>query len=378
MNLIIEMCLSIQTYLKPKHFRIIRLIGQGSVGQVYEVVKRDSGRTYAMKVLSKRLLLAENQVNAAINERNVLAQSLTDPFIVNLKYSFQTVHSLFLVMDYFPGGELFDFLGCERCLSEKQCQLFAAEIVCALDNIHSRNIVFRNLRSESILLDAHGHLALTDFGLCKQLANDQDTIQGVVPAGITQEYLAPEMVLQQPYGKPVDWWSLGILMFELLTGSPPFQSVNEIELFRQILYGPIKFTAAGSCISQEAKDFVYQLLRRNPTKRLGSRSGVSQIKAHPFFNGINWDIVYKKQIHLPFTPDVKEQLQEEDLAVAAAAAAPTPRNETAKYHLLLVSEQPKFKGFSYNHEDHSILKGVHSLGVHPDDEDPEVDFWFRQ
>ncbi|CAO0803118.1 unnamed protein product [Mucor circinelloides] len=363
--------------LKPEDFRIVRMIGQGSVGKVYEVIKRDSGRTYAMKVLSKRLLLAENEVDTAFNERNVLVQSLSSPFIANLKYSFQTTNHLFLVMDYFPGGELFDFLERERCLSEKRCQFFAAEIVCAFDNIHTRNIVYRNLKPESILLDAHGHIALTDFGLCKQLKNKTDLIQGV-PQVITQEYLAPEMVLQKPYGMASDWWSLGILMFELLTGSPPFHSVEEGELFRQILEAPIKFPAGG-CITEEAKDFICQLLERDPSKRLGSNGDVAQVKAHPFFKDLNWNVVYKKQMQLPFVPEVEEQLREEAIAAAAAISIPmTNKSEPTNAHIMPVADQSKFKGFSYIREDVMAKKGEHRLGVNPEDEDPEVDFWFRQ
>ncbi|CEP19277.1 hypothetical protein [Parasitella parasitica] len=364
--------------LKPEDFRIVRMIGQGSVGKVYEVIKRDSGRTYAMKVLSKRLLLAENQVDAAFNERNVLVQSLSNPFIAKLKYSFQTTNHLFLVMEYFPGGELFDFLERERCLSEKRCQFFAAEIVCAFDNIHSRHIVYRNLKPESILLDAHGHIALTDFGLCKQLKNKMDSIQDV-PQAITQEYLSPEMVMQKPYGMASDWWALGVLMYELLTGSPPFHSTEEGELFRQILEAPVKFPAGG-CITEEAKDFICQLLERDPSKRLGSNGGVARVKAHAFFKDLNWSVVYKKQMQLPFVPEVEEQLREEAIAAAAAIHIPMTKTETetAKASAMPVADQTKFKGFSYMREDSTAVKGEHRLGINPEDEDPEVDFWFRQ
>ncbi|KAI8637696.1 kinase-like domain-containing protein [Parasitella parasitica] len=367
--------------LKPEDFRIVRMIGQGSVGKVYEVVKRDSGRTYAMKVLSKRLLLAENQVDAAFNERNVLVQTLSSPFVANLKYSFQTTNHLFLVMDYFPGGELFDFLERERCLSEKRCQFFAAEIVCAFDNIHARNIVYRNLKPESILLDAHGHIALTDFGLCKQLTN-MDLIQGV-PHAITREYLSPEMVMQKPYGMASDWWTFGVLMFELLTGSPPFHSTEEDELFRQILEAPVKFPAGG-CITEEAKDFICQLLERDPSKRLGSKGGVAQVKAHAFFKNLNWNVVYKKQMQLPFVPEVEEQLREEAIAATAAAAAaaainiPKTKAESVNTVTMPFADQTKFKGFSYMRDDIIAVKGEHRLGINPEDEDPEVDFWFRQ
>ncbi|KAI9472278.1 MAG: protein kinase A catalytic subunit [Benjaminiella poitrasii] len=367
-----------KAYLKPEDFRIVRMIGQGSLGKVYEVVKRDSGRTYAMKVLSKRLLLAENEVETAVNERNVLVQKLSNPFIANLKYSFQTANHLFLIMDYFPGGELFDFLERERCLSEKRCHFFAAEIVCALDNIHANQIVYRNLKPESILLDAQGHLALTDFGLCKPLKNKDDLIHDGVPANMTHEYLAPEMVMKKPYGMAADWWSLGVLLFELLTGSPPFHSVDEAELFTQILESPVKFPAGG-CISEEAKDFVTRLLERDPTKRLGSQGDVAEVKTHAFFKDVNWDVVYKKQMQLPFAPEVEEQLTEEAIAAASAVGIPISKTESSNSSSSApIADQSKFKGFSYVREEDIVRLGSHRLGVDPEDEDPEVDFWFRQ
>lgn len=364
-----------QVNLKPEDFRIVRLIGQGSVGKVYEVVKRDSGRTYAMKVLSKRLLLEENQVDAAVNERNVLVQSLSNPFIANLKYSFQTTNHLFLIMEYFPGGELFDFLERESCLSERRCQFFAAEILCAFDNIHSHNIVYRNLKPESILLDSRGHVALTDFGLCKQLKSKDDLIQDV-PSAITLEYLAPEMVMKKPYGKAVDWWTLGVLMYELLTGSPPFHSVDDNEASRQILEDNV-FFPPGGCISDEAKDFICQLLQKDPSKRLGSNGDVAEVKLHPFFRDVNWSTVYKKQMQLPFSPEIEEELQEE--AIASAAAIDIPVAKTDNKPVTVIADQSKFKGFSYVREDVPLSKlGTHTLDISPEDEDPEVDFWFRK
>jgi serine/threonine protein kinase len=162
------------------------MIGEGKLGKAYQVVKRDSNRTYAMNVLSKHLLVAENEVEFAFHERNVLGKLLSSPFIAGLRYSFQTINHLYLVMDYFPGSELFDFLERDPCSNEKHYQFFAAKIICAFDDIHANNIVYRNLKPESILLDAHDHLDLTDFGLCKQLKNEIDLIADI-PENITKE-----------------------------------------------------------------------------------------------------------------------------------------------------------------------------------------------
>ena len=166
-------------------------------------------------------------------------------------------------------------------------------------------------------------------------------------------------------------------MFELLTGSPPFHSVEEGELFRQILEGPIKFPAGG-CITKEAKDLILQLLERDPSKRLGFNGGVAQVKAHAFFTDLNWDVVYKKQMQLPFAPEIEEQLCKESIATAAAINIPTARTESTNANIMPVAEQSKFKGFSYIREDMMAKRGEHRLGINPEDEDPEVDFWFRQ
>jgi protein-serine/threonine kinase len=363
------------------------MIGQGSVGRVYEVIKRDTKRTYAMKVLSKRLLVEENVVDNAFTERNVLVQSLSNPFIANLKFSFQTTNHLFLVMDYFPSGELYDFLERERCLSEKRCQFFAAEIVCAFDHIHNRNIVYRNLKPESILLDGQGHLALTDFGLCKQLNHDNDLIKEAdIPKKSIPEYLAPEMVVGKPYGKAVDWWSLGILLYELLTGSPPFHSVNDEDLFKQILKTDVEFPEGG-CVSEQGKSFITSLLERDPSQRLGS-NGLGEVKNHPFFEGVNWEVVYKKQMQLPFVAEVEEQFHDEAVAAVTARSIDIPnvKKTSATTNMTPgsfvgstpVSDQPAFKGFSYIAEDTFVKKGEHILGINPEDEDPEIDFWFRK
>lgn len=352
------------------------MVGEGPTGKVYEVVKKDSNRVYAMKVLSKRLLVAEDELDSVFTERNMLVNELSSPFIAGLKYSFQTTNHLFLVMDYFPGGELFDLLERERCINESHCQMLAAEIICAFDNIHAHDIIYRNLKPESILLDAHGHIALTDFGMCKQTKNNFKLLNGI-PENITQEYLAPEMILGKPYGKSADWWSLGVLVFELLTGYPPFHSIDEDELFSQILKSPIKFPI-GSCISNEAKDFVTRLLDRDPAKRLGAQGGVEEVKTHEFFSDVNWNTVYKKQMQLPFAPDVEEQLNEEAIAAAAAISLPMTKKESSNAHIPLVSDQSRFKGFSFMREENTPTKSIHRLGIKPEDEDPEIDFWFRQ
>lgn len=248
-----------------------------------------------MKVLSKRLLIKQNEVDHTLSERNVLVQTISSPFIVTLKFSFQTADHLFLVMDYIPGGELFAYLQRHRTLGEHQARFFIAELVCALEEIHANKVVYRDLKPENILLDAQGHIALTDFGLCKELKEKTTTSTFCG----TSEYLAPEMILKKEYSQVIDWWSLGILLYELVTGGAPFHSVHLDVLYRRILKQPLSFPSNGVSLSLECKDLIQQLLQRDPSKRLGARNGAADIKQHPFFKGIRWDVVAKKQMPPP-------------------------------------------------------------------------------
>ncbi|KAI8376458.1 kinase-like domain-containing protein [Radiomyces spectabilis] len=368
--------------LTPDSFEIVRLIGRGSFGKVYQVIKKDSNRIYAMKVLSKRALIAQNEVTHTLSERNVLIQTFSSPFIVSLKYSFQTADDLFLVMDYLPGGELFEYLQRERRLTEEHTRFYAAEIVCALEEIHAHHVVYRDLKPENILMDGQGHLALTDFGLCKELHNTDHTRTFCG----TSEYLAPEMVLQQPYGQAVDWWSLGILLYEMLTGLPPFHSSNLETLYRRICKASVKFP---SFLSSEAVDIIRRLLDRDPRQRLGAHD-VKQVKQHPFFKGIRWDLISKKKVQPPHRPSARQKNRDtkgvfsdddsdaSDISLPSKAINIPSASQKYQRNALSTSIQSAFKGFSYVRDDpaHYDPDTIASL-MEDDDEDDEIDVWFK-
>lgn len=199
--------------MTPRDFDFLRLVGKGTFGRVFQVRKRDSGRIYAMKVLSKKEIVAKKEVAHTIGERKILQQSLECPFLVGLKFSFQTNTDLYFVTDYKSGGEMFWHLQREGRFSEERARFYIAELVLALEHLHKYDIVYRDLKPENILLDASGHVALCDFGLSKpDLPSDQltNTFCG------TTEYLAPEVLLDDHgYSKLVDFWSLGVLLFEV-------------------------------------------------------------------------------------------------------------------------------------------------------------------
>ncbi|RKO96047.1 Pkinase-domain-containing protein, partial [Caulochytrium protostelioides] len=272
----VQMCFREQSN-KPMtidEFELLKVIGKGSFGKVMQVRKRDTNRIYAMKILRKSHIVERSEVAHTLAERTVLAQIL-HPFIVPLKFSFQTSEKLYLVLAFVNGGELFHHLQREGRFHEDRARFYSAELLCALDCLHGYNIVYRDLKPENILIDYTGHIALCDFGLCKlnmKEGNKTNTFCG------TPEYLAPELLLGQGYTKVVDWWTLGILLWEMLTGLPPFYDENTNEMYRKILSDELVFSPE---VSPTAKDLLSRLLQRDPKKRLGN-NGADEIKKHPF------------------------------------------------------------------------------------------------
>jgi len=238
--------------LTPKDFEFLKLIGRGTFGRVYQVRKRDTRRIYAMKVLSKKEIIAKKEIAHTIGERKILQTSLHSPFLVGLKFSFQTDTDLYLVTDFKSGGELFWHLQKETKFPEERARFYIAELVLALEHLHKFDIVYRDLKPENILLDATGHIALCDFGLSKpDLKSDQltNTFCG------TTEYLAPEVLLDDHgYSKLVDFWSLGVLLFEMCCGWSPFYAEDTQQMYKNICFGKIRFPK--NVIGEDGKQFV--------------------------------------------------------------------------------------------------------------------------
>ncbi|KAF8592617.1 kinase-like protein [Ramaria rubella] len=287
--------------LTPRDFEFLKLIGRGTFGRVFQVRKKDTKRIYAMKVLSKKEIVAKKEVAHTIGERKILQRSLESPFLVGLKFSFQTDSELYLVTDFKSGGELFWHLQRETRFSEDRARFYIAELVLALEHLHKYDIVYRDLKPENILLDATGHVALCDFGLSKpDLPSDQltNTFCG------TTEYLAPEVLLDDHgYSKLVDFWSLGVLLFEMCCGWSPFYAEDTQQMYKNICFGKIRFPKG--VIGEDGKLFVKGLLNRNPKHRLGAINDAAELKAHPFFKSIDWKALSLKQVTPPFRPDVE-------------------------------------------------------------------------
>ncbi|EIN10280.1 Pkinase-domain-containing protein [Punctularia strigosozonata HHB-11173 SS5] len=287
--------------LTPRDFEFLKLIGRGTFGRVFQVRKKDTKRIYAMKVLSKKEIVAKKEVAHTIGERKILQRSLECPFLVGLKFSFQTEVDLYLVTDFKSGGELFWHLQRETRFSEERARFYIAELILALEHLHKYDIVYRDLKPENILLDATGHVALCDFGLSKaDLRSDEltNTFCG------TTEYLAPEVLLDEHgYSKLVDFWSLGVLLFEMCCGWSPFYAEDTQQMYRNICFGKIRFPKGVIC--EDGKMFVKGLLNRNPKHRLGAQRDAAELKEHPFFKSIDWRALALKQVTPPFKPIVE-------------------------------------------------------------------------
>jgi len=266
------------------------------------VRKKDTEEILALKTLQKELVIAKNQVQHTKSERHAL-EDVSHPFIVRMKYAFQTPQKLYLVMEYMSGGELFFHLKRDGLFSEERARFYTAEIASALGHLHSHKIIYRDLKPENILLDADGHIRLTDFGLAKEAMDARghtNTFCG------TPEYLAPEILLNKGHGKAVDWWSLGTLLYEMIAGLPPFYSENLNEMYKNILEAPLEFTEE---ISPHARSVLSGFLQRIPEERLGaSEQDIEEFRNHPFFAPIDWKQLDAREIPTPFKPTVESEL----------------------------------------------------------------------
>jgi len=275
-------------------FTMVKCVGKGSFAKVMMVKKKDTGRTYAMKILKKKDLVKRKQVEHTMTEREVIS-NINHPFIVSLHFSFQSDTKLYLITDFFNGGELFWHLKNEGSFSETRTRFYAAEIILALECLHSHGTIYRDMKPENLLLDSDGHIRLTDFGLSK------DTLTGTNLTHTfcgTPEYLAPEVIRQEGYGKAVDWWALGVLIYEMLHGLPPFYDKNLRDMYNAIVHQPLTFPRS---FSKEVKEVISQLMERDPMERLGAE-GAEEVKKAEFFVTIDFEKLYKKQIPPPYIP----------------------------------------------------------------------------
>ncbi|KAH8423463.1 cAMP-dependent protein kinase [Aspergillus melleus] len=283
-------------------FALLKTLGTGTFARVWlvrmkdEVQRRD--KVYALKILRKADVIKLKQVEHVRNERKTLAAVSGHPFVTTLIATFSDDQSLYMLLDYCPGGEIFSYLRRARRFNENTSKFYAAEIALTIEFLHDvEGIVYRDLKPENILLDADGHIRLVDFGFAKQVCDRETyTLCG------TPEYLAPEVIHNSGHGLAVDWWALGILIYEFLVGQPPFWDQNPMRIYEQIVEGRLRFPQG---MSPAAQNIISLLCKTNPTERLGYISGGSaRVKAHPFFEDINWDDLFYRRIKGPIIPRV--------------------------------------------------------------------------
>ncbi|KAG6537911.1 hypothetical protein ZIOFF_003014 [Zingiber officinale] len=330
-------------------FELLTIIGRGAFGEVRICKEKTTGHVYAMKKLKKSEMLRRGQVEHVKAERNLLAE-VDSAYIVKLYFSFQDDEYLYLIMEYLPGGDMMTLLMRKDTLTEDEARFYVAETVLAIESIHKHNYIHRDIKPDNLLLDRHGHMKLSDFGLCKPLdsssfpnlnepeyqpgGNLDDRRSSVSPAPRrtqqeqlqhwqknrrmlaystvgTPDYIAPEVLLKKGYGMECDWWSLGAIMYEMLVGYPPFYSEDPMSTCRKLKpdlkivnwRNHLKFPEEAK-LSAEAKDLVSRLLC-NVEHRLGTK-GAHEIKAHPWFRGIQWERLY--QMEAAFKPEVNDEL----------------------------------------------------------------------
>ncbi|XP_073979021.1 serine/threonine-protein kinase Sgk2-like isoform X1 [Rhodnius prolixus] len=286
-------------YARPSDFEFLSVIGKGSFGKVFLAMHFKDKKYYAVKVLSKKLIMKRNEVRHIMSERNVLLKNLEHPFLVGLKFSFQTFDNLYFVLDYINGGDLYYHLQRETRFSEARARFYAAEITCAVGHLHSLGVIYRDLKPENILVDSDGHIMLTDFGLSKE-SDRTDTLCG------TPQYLAPEVIRKEAYDRTVDWWCLGVLLYEMMYGLTPFYASNTAEMYNRILHKGVRMRPG---VSYQARSIMTQLLEKDSKRRLGSGEGdADDIKNHPFFDNIDWEKVKRKDLEVAFKPDLNGPL----------------------------------------------------------------------
>ncbi|GMF17961.1 unnamed protein product [Phytophthora lilii] len=325
-------------------FQPLAVIGRGAFGEVRLVRKRDSGEIFALKSLEKSAMVLKNQVGHVKAERDILASADNDNnWLVTLHYSFQDDHRLYMVMEYLPGGDLMGLLMKEDTLNEATTRFYAAEMVLAIQSVHDLGYIHRDMKPDNVLLDAHGHLKLTDLGLCKKMDSRVDLLpvsqhamnpeQAAAAAAAaatrgggggnsvdasrskpfsrnrqvafstvgTPDYIAPEVLAQKGYGKECDWWSMGVILYECLVGYPPFYADEPVQTCRKIVNWKQSFgfpPEATARLSPQCMDFIRRLIC-NAENRLGTGS-VEEIKRHPWFHGVDWATI--RSIRAPYIP----------------------------------------------------------------------------
>ena len=319
-------------------FQLLKIVGKGNFGKVMLVKMKGTDEVFAMKVLSKKQIIENNEIEHTMAECSIL-QRLRHPFLVNMHYAFQTEENLHLILDFVNGGELFHHLQTDRRFTENRVRFYAAEILLGLEYLHNAGVLYRDLKLENLLLSAEGHIVFTDFGLSKEGLTGSDATTGTFCG--TPEYMAPEMIAGNGYGKAVDWWSFGSLIYEMLTGLPPFYNQDVQQMYRLILTARLSFPPY---MSENARSLVQLLLEKDPAKRF---TNPELIKRHPFFQPIDWDLLFHKGITPPYIPPVADSSDTTQIDPTFLQEKPSYEVDAGDAAAVTAQDQQDFANFTF-------------------------------
>lgn len=311
-------------------FCVLKHIGKGASGRVYQVKDKTSDERLALKVIEKTTVFeSEDTYRHAMDERIVLQMIRQHPFILDMRYAFQNAKRLFLVTEYCSGGDLFEYMNRKVApLDEPTARFVAAEVLLALEHLHALDIVYRDLKLENILIDDSGHTRLADFGLTKVLRKSDGALTRTSTFCGTREYVAPEMLRGDAYDTTIDFWTFGILLYEMLSGRTPFYTSDHDEIYKRIEKAPVFYPRN---LSGEVRSLLVKLLKREPSERLGAgKGGVEAIKQHEWFDSVDWQaLMHKETFESPLEKSIRFMNREEGKQVIS----PNSKNRKSRRQL---------------------------------------------